>query len=552
MREDIRFKVARNIDVLKQRYGIEDSDIEFEIEVPKNSRFGDFSTNAALVLASVAKKNPREVAKDLVSLLESDKELVFDKIEIAGPGFVNFFLKEKVVISKLPDIVAASHNWGRADVGQGQKIMVEFVSANPTGFLHFGHGRNAVVGDVISRLLEFCGYKVTREFYINDAGRQVELLGESVYCRYRELYGYECVFPEDGYRGDYIKDIAQEVKDIYGESLLQKAFSDAVLICRDYAYNRLLEEIKRDLDRLGVRFDSWYSEKKNIYEANGFDKVRQKLEQKGLIEKRDGALWFLSTQLGDSQDWVLVKRDGTPTYFFSDIVYHDHKYSRGYNCLINVWGADHHSHFKRLKLAMKALGHDDSKLEVILIQFVRLVRGGVEISMSKREGSFVTLREVMDEVGKDVTRFFLLMRSSDSHLDFDLELAKAQSSENPVYYVQYAYARICSIFRKADSEDLRPSAENLDLLTLKEEVAITKKLLEFKEIILNSALTRAPHKLTYYLQELASDFHIYYNRNKVVGDDRDLSSARLYLLKCVAITIRNGLSLLGISAPERM
>jgi len=552
MREEIRKAVNESKEKLKDKYNLPDLDADFEIEIPKNDKFGDFSTNIALILSGKVGKNPREIASDLVDLLKDSGNPIFGNIDVAGPGFINFYVKNQAVTSRLKDILVDPEAWGSSDVGKGHKVLVEFVSANPTGFLHFGHARNAVVGDTICRILEYSGYDVTREFYVNDAGRQMQLLGESVYTRYSNIFGKGVIFPEDGYKGEYVFDLAEELKTEYGDSLIYKEYSESTEFCREYAYRKLLEQFKTDLGDIGIKFDNWYSEREQIHHKNELDNIIELLGEKNALVSKDGAIWFAATDFGDNQDWVLIKQDGTPTYFLADIAYHYDKFKRNYDKIINIWGADHHSHFNRLRSSVKALGYDESLLEVVLIQFVRLVKEGVEVSMSKREGSFITLREVMEEVGKDVTRFFLLMRSSDSHMDFDLDLAKSQSSENPVFYIQYAHARIMSVFRKAGAEDITLSEKHLHMLDLKEEIEISKKLLQFTEVVQSSAHTLSPHKITYYLQDLASGFHIYYNKNKIVGDDRELSSARLYLAECIRHVLRNGLNLLGVNAPSRM
>lgn len=550
MKDKIREVVSESTRKLLDKYNLQELEADFEIEIPKNEKFGDFSTNAAMVLSGRLSKPPREVAQELVDFISDSENSMFRNVDIAGPGFINFYVRKDAVTSRLKEIIAAGEQWGSSDVGQGKKVLIEFVSANPTGYLHFGHGRNAVVGDTISRILRFSGFDVTNEFYINDAGRQMDLLGESVLCRYRQLLGTECDMPEGGYQGEYVSEIALELRDRYGDDLADKP--DSIKICMDFAYRKLLEEIKKDLQDIGVSFQNWYSEREKIHDADKFREIREILESKDALAERDGAVWFLATEYGDNQDWVLVKKDGTPTYFFADIAYHYDKFKRGYDRIINIWGADHHSHFNRLVSSLKALGMDENRLEVVLIQFVRLVKDGVEISMSKRAGSYVTLREVAEEVGKDVTRFFLLMRSSDSHMDFDLALAKSESSENPVYYIQYAHARIMSIFRKAAEEGIEASEDNLNLLTLGEELEISKKLFLFRDVVKSSAFQSSPHKITYYLQDLASDFHIYYNKHKIVGEEKALSSARLYFIDCIRQVLRNGLNLLGVSSPTRM
>lgn len=533
------------------------ADMEFEVGAPKRKEFGDFSTNAALVIGNASGRNPREVAGLMVGEIEARGSDFIEKLDVAGPGFINFFVSETVFASGLREIVRLDDRYGSRGRGEGENVVVEFVSANPTGYLHFGHARNAVVGDSVCRILSFAGHDVSREFYINDAGRQMDMLGESVYSRLAQMRGIERELPEDGYQGEYVAEIAGEINasdecpGISGEE------SRAVDFCRDFAYRRLLKEIKADLRDLRVDFDVWYSEKAEIHSgAAGESRIPATLDMLGgvgALKEEDGALWFRASEHGDSKDWVVMKKDGSPTYFVSDIAYHLDKYSRGFSRLVNVWGADHHSHVSRLKASMRALGRDESALQVLLIQFVRLVRDGEEVSMSKRSGDFVTLRDVLREVGCDATRFFLLMRSSDSHLDFDLSLAKRQSSENPVYYVQYACARISSLMRNAEKRGIESSDARLDLLSDDTERNIAKRLLRFPETVVSAAESLSPHKVVYYLQELASEFHFYYNKTKILdSESSDEASARLYLARCVRTVVRNGLGLLGIEAPERM
>ncbi len=559
MKEDIQRVVLKSVQNLSKKFDVvNELPTDIEVGIPKRKEFGDFSVNTAMILARIMGKNPRQVAELIIENLPEEKVNLFKKVEIAGAGFINFFVKEEAMVHKLESIRRLDKEYGCSDMGGGQKVLVEFVSANPTGLLHMGHARNAVVGDTISNLLSASGYKVTREFYINDAGRQMDLLGESVFIRYRELYGFKGRIPEDGYKGDYVKDIAAEIESSKGDSLIKDYTHDAAVeYCREFARGRLLGLIKLDLEDVGVLFDEWYSERENIHDLNGarkskLEEVGERLESKGALEQKDGALWFTATRYGDSQDWVLIKSDGSATYFLADIAYHEDKFERGFDNLINVWGADHHGHVSRLNAALTALGHDPSRFNVVLIQFVRLMRGGEEISMSKRAGSYVTMRDVVNEVGADVMRFFLLMRSSESHLDFDLDLAKKESTENPVYYIQYAYARISSLFRKAEEENLSDSQDSIELLSKPEEIELIKRLLMYPEVVEESALSCAPHKLSFYLQELASEFHAYYNKFRIVDDDRELSKARLYLVICVQTVLSNGLGLLGISAPERM
>lgn len=559
MKEEIREAVHKSLDNLGLDF--EHMDCRIEIDIPKKRKFGDFSTNIALILAKNAGKNPREVAELIIENLPEDRKSLFKRVEIAGAGFINFFIKELAIIGKLTEIERLGAGYGLSTLGKGERVLVEFVSANPTGYLHMGHARNACVGDAISNLLNAVGYNVTREFFINDAGRQIELLGHSVYQRYEELFGIKNERLEDGYQGDYIKDIALKIKNEKGDALLADKSNkgDSIEFCKDYAKNILLEEISEDLELIGASFDTWYSERDKLYSPirnqdneNLIDIILNKMDERGVVSRKDGAIWFEASKFGDSQDWVLVKKDGSYTYFISDIAYHFDKMKRGFGKLINVWGADHHGHVNRIKAAMRALGFDDSYLRIVLIQFVRLLTEGKEASMSKRSGSYVTMRDVLKEVGRDVTRFFLLMRSSDSHLDFDLDLAKKQSSENPVYYIQYAHARIGSVFENALARSVRPSSVFSKLLVHPDEIDIASKLLQFPEVIMDSALSLSPHKIAFYLQNIASDFHVYYNKCRIITDTPELSSARLFFIDCIKTVLSNGLRLLGVSAPERM
>ncbi|MGB3363479.1 MAG: arginine--tRNA ligase [Thermodesulfobacteriota bacterium] len=558
MKEDIIKVVSQSVEKIGNNLNFPDLSVDIEVGMPKRKEFGDFSVNTAMLIANKIGKKPREVAELIIENLPEEKDELFNKIEIAGPGFINFYVKEEAIVNKLLQIEAGGEEFGTSNLGNGEKVLVEFVSANPTGFLHMGHSRNAVVGDTVARILSASGYDVTKEFYINDAGRQMNLLGESVLIRYKELFGQSEELPEDGYKGDYVKDIACQIKADKGDSLLQDSAEQASEYCKQLAKGILLEEIKKDLADINIVFDEWYSEVENIHtvldqsEDTKLNQIKALLNSKGVLEEREGALWFKATEFGDTQDWVLIKSDGSPTYFLADIAYHLDKYERGFDTLINVWGADHHSHVSRLKAALRSIGLDDSRFNVLLIQFVRLMREGKEVAMSKRSGSYVTLKEVAQEVGSDVMRFFLLMRSSESHLDFDLDLAKKESSENPVYYIQYAYARIGSIFRKAREEGISQSSNNLALLKATEEIDLVKKLLIFPEVVQDSAQSLAPHKVAYYLQELAAQFHVYYNKCRVVDENKDISGARLYLITCAQTVLGNGLKLLGVSAPERM
>ncbi len=559
MKEDIQEVVYKSLQAIDPK--IDPRDYPIEVDVPKRREFGDFATNIAFLLARDLGRNPRDIADMIIQNIPREEKKLFKKVEIAGAGFINFYIKEHAIINKLIDIEKHGESYGNCDIGDGEKVLLEFVSANPTGYLHMGHARNACVGDSVSKILSAVGYDVTREFYINDAGRQMDLLGLSVYRRYEQFFGIDNDIGEDGYHGEYIKEIASKIREENGQELLaeENKQNDSIEYCKEYAKNILLDEIRKDLNDIGVTFDKWYSEKDELYKIlkeNGqeslIERIKNELSEKGALDKREGAIWFKASEFGDSQDWVIVKKDGNYTYFISDIAYHYDKVKRGYKRLINVWGADHHSHISRLQAALRALGPDDYLLEVLLIQFVRLLSKGREISMSKRSGTYVTMRDVLKDVGRDVTRFFLIMRSSDSHLDFDLDLAKDQSSENPVYYVEYAHARIGSIFEKAKEKNLFPSNNSLNFLDLPDEIDIAKKLLQFPEVINESAQALAPHKIAFYLQELASGFHIYYNKHRIIVEDRRLSSARLFLIGCIKTVIAKGLGLLGVSAPDRM
>ncbi|GJM17222.1 MAG: arginine--tRNA ligase [Thermodesulfobacteriota bacterium] len=558
MKEDIIKVVCQSVENIAKNNDLPDLTVDIEVGMPKRKEFGDFSVNTAMLIANKIGKKPREVAELIIENLPPEKDELFNKIEIAGPGFINFYVKEESIVNKLLEIETGGKKFGTSNIGEGEKVLVEFVSANPTGFLHMGHSRNAVVGDTVARILSASGYDVVKEFYINDAGRQMNLLGESVFIRYKELFGHSEELSEDGYKGGYVKDIASKIESDKGDSLLKDSPEQASEYCKEFAKGILLEEIKNDLAEVNVYFDEWYSEKENIHtvlkgsEDTKLNAIKELLNSKGVLEEREGALWFKATEFGDTQDWVLIKSDGSPTYFLADIAYHFDKYERGFDSIINIWGADHHGHVSRLKAALKSIGLDESRFKVLLIQFVRLMRQGQEVKMSKRAGSYVTMSEVVEEVGSDVMRFFLLMRSTESHLDFDLDLAKKESSENPVYYIQYAYARIGSIFKKAKDEGISQSSNNLGLLKATEEIELVKKLLLFPEVVEESAKSLAPHKVAYYLQDLAAQFHMYYNKCRVVDENQDISSARLYLISCVKTVLGNGLNMLGVSAPERM
>ncbi|MEW5723262.1 MAG: arginine--tRNA ligase [Thermodesulfobacteriota bacterium] len=523
------------------------------VEVPKQAEHGDWAANAALVAASALKRQPRDLARLIIANIE-DSEGYIEKMEVAGPGFINFTLSARWWRHVLGEIVRRGESYGRVNVGRGRRVQVEFVSANPTGPLHVGHGRGAALGDALARVLDAAGYSVEKEYYVNDAGRQMETLGRAVWYRYLELFGRKVDFHKDLYQGEYIKDLAAELMEKEGDRYLEVTDEEAVDAIYPWAAGRILEGIKEDLARFGVAYQVWFSEK-SLLQDGQLQAALDDLKARGHLYEEGGALWFRATAFGDDKDRVLTKSTGDHTYFASDIAYHRNKYSRGFDWVINLWGADHHGYVERMKSAVQALGHRRDQLEVLLVQLVNLLRGGEPVAMSTRAGEFVTLREVVDEVGVDAARFSFLLRNSDSPLDFDLELAKTQSKDNPVYYVQYAHARICSVFKTADEAGLgRPGPEeaNLNLLVEEDEVFIMKHLASFPHVVEGAATGLEPHRLTHYLTELAKRFHPYYNRCRFVSDDRELSKARLVLARAVRQVVANGLNLLGVTAPERM
>ncbi|MBW1976968.1 MAG: arginine--tRNA ligase [Deltaproteobacteria bacterium] len=530
---------------------------DYVIEIPNNTNHGHFATNLALALASSQRRPPREIAEIIVEHLVDTGDLL-EGVEIAGPGFLNFTISREEWYRLLLEIASPEKDFGRSDQGAGKKILVEFVSANPTGPLHLGHGRGAALGDTLCRILEFTGYDVAREFYINDAGQQMRLLGESIYSRWRQLTEPEYPFPENGYHGDYILDLVKEIsRSVDLKSLPEE---EAISRCSELGKHTMLEEIKKDLEEFRVIFDVWSSESA-LYASGSVEEALEAIKEKGQLYEKDGALWIRTSLYGDDKDRVVRKKDGQYTYFASDIAYHLEKWKRGFSKAVNIWGADHHGYVQRMKAALKANGLDDSWLSVLLIQLVKLWKGGQEIKMSKRAGHYVTLKELVGEVGVDAVRFVFLTKNHDSQLDFDVDMVKRQDSENPVYYVQYAHARICSIFRKAASEGIslpdRPQ-EVLNELNLEEEMALVRLMAEFPPLLEDIARRLEPHRLTYYLTELASGFHKYFNLGtkepdkRIVTDNVSRSQARLILAEAVRKVLVNGLCLLGISAPERM
>ncbi|MBI5599775.1 MAG: arginine--tRNA ligase [Deltaproteobacteria bacterium] len=528
------------------------------VERPKKEEFGDFSTNAAMLLAPLEGRPAREIADALARRIAADPSKNVSRCEVAGPGFINVFLEKSWWHERLKEMLEKGTGYGDTDIGAGKRVQVEFVSANPTGPLHIGHGRGAAVGDSLANILKAAGFEVTKEYYINDVGRQMQTLGESVRARYIELCGLETRFPEDGYKGEYVKEIARDYLERHGCGMTNQPSSTANRSAgefQEFARGIMLERIKKDLADFGVEFDVWKSEKA-LYESGLVGDTIEELKKRGHVYEGEGAVWFRTTAFKDDKDRVLVKADGQMTYFASDIAYHREKVKRGFDRIVNVWGADHHGYEARVRALFKAFGHDERMLKIIFIQLVALLRGGAPVAMGKREGEFVTLREVMDEVGKDATRFFFLMRKSDAHLDFDLELAKRQAPENPVYYVQYCHARIMSITAFAGEKGVSlpqsPDMEVLEKLELKEETDIIKHLAAFEEVVEKSAVEMEPHRITFYLTELAGLFHPYYNRNRVVTDDTETTFARLFLCRAVAGVTRKGLGLLGVGAPVTM
>lgn len=555
------------------------------VERTREAQHGDYATNLALTLAKPARSNPRQLAEKIIAALPQDPAVV--KVEIAGPGFINFFIDPTRQFAIIPAIHDAGHEFGKGRIGAGKKVQVEFVSANPTGPLHVGHGRGAAYGAVVANLLAATGFEVHREYYVNDAGRQMDILAASVWLRYLEECGEALVFPSNGYRGEYVRDISRDLHRAHGDQFrrpLTDVFADIppdepqggdkethidALVAKaktllgpagyrtvfDAGLTSILGDIRQDLEEFGVHYDEWFSER-SLSESQAVERALAKLQETGYLYQENGATWFASTRLGDEKDRVVVRENGQMTYFASDIAYHMNKLERGFDQIINVWGADHHGYIPRVKAAIAALGGDPAKLEVLLVQFAVLYRGDEKVQMSTRSGEFVTLRQLRNEVGKDAARFFYVMRKSDQHMDFDLKLATSRTNENPVYYVQYAHARICSVFRELDEKgwarNLTEGMNHLSLLTESHETALINSLSRYAEVVEQSALQYAPHHLLHYLRDLAGEFHTYYFAHKFLVEDAALRDARLNLIAAVRQVIFNGLALLGVSAPESM
>ena len=561
------------------------TETEIIVERTRDPQHGDFASNLPLNLAKSAKRNPRELAQEIVSALP-ESHLV-NKVEIAGPGFINFFIDSTEQYSIVRLIHQQGDEFGNSAVGAGKKVQIEFVSANPTGPLHVGHGRGAAYGSAIANLLRAVGFEVVREYYVNDAGRQMDILAVSIWFRYLEECGEVLAFPSSAYRGEYVRDIASQIYRQRGDKFRRSAQSvtgelpldesaggngevhiDAVierakkLLGAQYyrsiftqGLDRILLDIRKDLEEFGVFFDEWFSERR-LMESSAVSDALEKLRSSGYLYEKDGATWFSCSQLGDEKDRVVVRDNGQTTYLASDIAYHINKFERGFDSVIDIWGADHHGYIPRVKAALTALGRDASKLEVLLVQFAVLYRGQEKVQMSTRSGDFITLRQLRNEVGKDAARFFYMMRRCEQHMDFDLQLATAQSNDNPVYYVQYAHARICSVLRQLEDKnlvrDMARGMTQLDRLIETHEIALLTQLARYPEVLENSALKHQPHRLIQYLRELAGEFHTYYNAHQFLVEDGALRDARLNLICAIRQVVSNGLNLLGISAPEAM
>lgn len=523
------------------------------LEVPKEKAHGDLATNAAMQLTRIAKRNPRQIAEELIKHMDLAKAGI-ERAEIAGPGFINFTVSKSYLYPVIKQVYEQNERYGRVEDGAGQKVEMEFVSANPTGSLHLGHARGAAVGDALCNILDFAGYDVTREYYINDAGNQIVNLCKSIEARYLQALGQDVPMPEDGYHGEDIKGFAKELIEEQGEALLQMSEEARMEFLRKFGLEKELNKIKRDLARFRVDFDIWFSET-SLYENKKVELSLEELKSKGQVYEHEGATWLRTTDYGDDKDRVLVKNDGTYTYLTPDIAYHRDKYERGYDRMFNIWGADHHGYVPRIRAAMEALGKDPNKLTVLIAQMVSLFQNGEKVKMSKRTGKAVTMVDLMDEVGVDAIRYFFTMRSMDSHLDFDMDLAVSTSNDNPVFYVQYAHARICSIFRQAEEQGITIddiNKVNFNKLTTEHEYDLLRKVGELPEEISAAASLYAPHRLVRYVYELASLLHSYYRAERVITEDMEQSLARLALLGAVRTAIKNVLTLIGVSAPDRM
>ncbi len=586
MKQQIKILLQQALDNLKQAGNLPaDTDTAIQVERTRDPSHGDFASNLAMMLAKAARKKPRDIADDLITALPASDHVI--KVEIAGPGFINFHLSPQAFQAVVPGILEAGEHYGRTNLGAGKRVQVEFVSANPTGPLHVGHGRGAAYGATVADLLEAMGFDVQREYYVNDAGRQMDILAASVWLRYLELAGEELPFPVNAYKGDYVWDVAAKLhrengdrlrhawaevaaplpadesdggnKEKYIDALIAQAKTllgtDNYRFVFDTGLDYILADIRDDLSHFNVNYEKWFSER-SLTESGAVNRAVERLEKSGHVYEKEGAKWFRSAGFGDEKDRVLVRNNGQTTYFASDIAYHMDKLKRGFEQVIDIWGADHHGYVPRVKAAIQALGDDPDKLDVLLVQFAVLYRGGKKMQMSTRSGQFVTLRQLRKEVGSDAARFFYVMRKCEQHMDFDLDLAKSRSNDNPLYYIQYAHARICSVFRQLEekklSYDQAGGLQQLARLTEKHEQALLSNLSRYPEVLEAAALNHAPHQLAHYLRELANDYHTYYNAHQFLVEDIDLREARLALIQSVKQVIANGLELLGVSAPESM
>ena len=582
MKDQLQDLLNKCIQELISKGTLNEMPSKIRIDHTKDNSHGDYATNIALMLSKQAKMSPVELAKIIIDQFE--QKSFIKKIEIAGPGFINFFMSQETSSSIVNEIIDQAALYGSSEIGHGKKVLLEYVSANPTGPLHVGHGRGAAYGATVSNLLRNAGFIVDNEYYVNDAGRQMDILTVSIYLRYLTICGESLRFPDNGYQGQYINDIAQVIyeasgqefhlksdlvfenvskdgseggdKEIHIDQLIERAKSilgDRFKAVFKVGIESILGGIKNDLAEFGVIFEKWFSEQSLIDSGLSEACISKLKDSKNLYEK-DGALWFKTTNYGDEKDRVVVRDNGNHTYFASDIAYHLEKLERGYDKIINVWGADHHGYIPRVKASIEALGHDPNKLEILLVQFANLYRGGSKVQMSTRSGSFVTLEDLRAEVGNDAARFFYILRKSEQHMDFDLDLAKSKTNENPVYYIQYAHARICSVFKQADEKELEldVSQANLSLLTEEIEKDILRELSRFRSVLESSAIQYEPHQLAYYLRDLSNHFHSYYNACKFIVDDKNLTQARLALINATQQILKNGLSILGVGAPESM
>ncbi len=586
MKHHLKQLLEQAVASLKQQGTLpEEIQPNIQIENTRDSSHGDFASNIAMMLTKQAKCKPRDLAQKIIEAIPDSDQVA--KVEIAGPGFINFFMAPTAFYGVVRSVLKQGDRYGQSDIGQGKLVQVEFVSANPTGPLHVGHGRGAAYGAAVADLLEAIGYKVHREYYVNDAGRQMDILATSVYLRYLDFSGVELTFPSNAYQGDYVQDFAATLHRTYGNDLSHPAETvmkdippdepqggdkevhiDA-LINRtkellgpekyrevfDLGMNEVLNNIRQDLKELGIEYDEWFSER-SLTESGAVDAAIERLQASNHIYEKNGALWFKSTEFEDEKDRVVVRDNGQKTYFASDIAYHANKLERGFERVIDIWGADHHGYIPRVRAALRAIGDDDSKLDVLLVQFASLYRNGEKVQMSTRSGSYVTLRELRQEVGNDATRFFYVMRKCEQHMDFDLDLAKSRSNENPVYYIQYAHARVCSVLQQMKEKGLKRDeqrgVDNLQLLNEPHEQGLMLKISRYAQVLENAATSHEPHQLVHFLRELANEFHTYYNAHQFLVDDEILRDARLSLIVATRQVIFNGLKLLGVSAPESM